>query len=180
MRNFLKTFAREDADDPTKPDSVFIYVLLDPRDFGRTPKVVGATGNLEGLPKRLKNQDQYPHTLKRTRNPKQQWLRDLFLAHLDAAIEILETVDIRHDFNIWRSREKFWIKEMRRRGHDLLNENPGGEGSVWMSMRRRAETSRRNRQCKRSPETMARTKAAKEARIAAGRPDDWHGRKRTE
>lgn len=108
----------EDLEDLTK--KVFIYGLVDPRSD--LIRYVGKSGNIK---RRLK-----AHKNEKGERRKNRWVRLLKSIGLEPEIKVLEQADE----NTWQERERWWIKDFREKGYDLLNHTDGGEGLTGASI----------------------------------------------
>lgn len=112
---------------PDQPEPFTIYGLRAPGPLrAGSLRYVGCSYNLE---RRL-----FDHcrnaTCPSSPNPDLgHWIAGLGSQGLRPDVVVLEKVESEPPWR-WRTRERFWIKEMRRRGHDLLNIHPGGRGST--------------------------------------------------
>lgn len=64
----------------------------------------------------------------------ERWVRWLRHRNLKPSMYVLEKVIYRQDVDLWRRHRKHWIKELKRRGHKLLNGNNGGSGKLWQPL----------------------------------------------
>lgn len=114
----------------------FIYVLYDPRE----PKMVRYVGKANDVEKRL---EKHIWDAENCRNlyHRLNWIRSLLKSGIIPTFKVLEEVDIRH----WQVRERYWIKEYRRKNHPLTNGTDGGEGLVNLSLEARYRLSQATR-----------------------------------
>jgi hypothetical protein len=102
-----------------RKDSPVIYVLMD--ELSRI-RYVGQTR----LPKRRSYQHRsLSNNLKNT--PVSIWIRSMLLSGNEPVFQIIET---HSDANGLDERERYWIRELRGKGHNLLNANDGGNSMI--------------------------------------------------
>ena len=96
-----------------------IYALLDPRDGH--PRYVGKSNNLK---ERLKNHCNPSHS-KNTH--KLNWIALLRTKGMKPLLKVIEIVPI----EIWKDREKYWIRYFKKRKYKLVNHTEGGDGLTF-------------------------------------------------
>jgi len=134
--------------DDDAPPYVFIYGLVDPEQDHHI-RYVGASHNPQ---KRLLTHLQTSVYKARKGLPVALWFLELRKRGLKPGVEVLAKIRYLNHYE-WKQQEKLWIRQLRWRGHELLNTDKGGTGTVWPSraLRERWCQARRNR-AKKKPE----------------------------
>lgn len=101
-------------------DSAFIYGLYDPRD----PWIVRYIGKTRDTDSRLKRHVDEALKYPDRKTHKLDWVRSLLKSGVGPLLRIIERVTNKK----WQERERYWIKEFRKRNHPLTNGTDGGEG----------------------------------------------------
>lgn len=98
---------------------VAIYCLIDPNT--KSKRYVGKSSN----PKLRLEQHMHPDTLKQV-SYANRWKKSLADQNLVPILQIIEMVPE----NLWKERERFWIKKLFDEGHPLTNTSRGGQGGI--------------------------------------------------
>jgi len=111
-----------------RPPFCYIYGLVDPLLADQVIRFCGASTNPERM---LRDFNYWKPDKAECQAKVIHWCHYLRKTSFSPQIIILEKVSY-NDELFWRKRHRYWVAELRRRNHPLLNVGNGGKGFLWV------------------------------------------------